>query len=117
STLSLLDETGLLTLTHNWFKPGRVATFGTLAGTITDDGTSVVGNAPGFRNEGDQDFRLAVGSANANAGTALAPEALPNDDIVAEYVKHLGSKPRSNDGVIDIGAFELEDGQPADLVI
>src|SRR5262249_27497597 len=65
STLSLLDETGVLDLTHNWFKPGRVSTFGTLAGTINDDGSSVVGNAPGFKNEAGQDFHLAVGSANA----------------------------------------------------
>src|SRR5688572_12532213 len=43
STLSLLDETGVLSLTHNWFKPGRVSTFGTLAGAITHDRPSVVG--------------------------------------------------------------------------
>ena len=77
STRSLLDETGVLDLTHNWFKPGRVATFGTLAGTINDDGTSVVGSAPGFRDEAGQDFRLAVGSANASAGAPLASQVAP----------------------------------------
>jgi hypothetical protein len=120
STLSLLDETGILSLTHNWFKPGRVSTFGTLAGTINDDGSSVVGASPGFRDEAAQDFRLAIGSANQNAGAPLAAVVLPEPGVGFEYVKHQGSKVRSNDGVLDIGAFELEDGQPPpvpDLVV
>ena len=117
STLSLLDETGVLDLSHNWFKPGRVSTFGTLTGVIHDDGTSVVGSAPGFRNEAAQDFRLAAGSANTNAGAPLAGEAIPENVLANEYVKHQGSKTRSNDGVLDIGAFELEDGQVPDLSI
>jgi len=120
STLSLLDETGILSLTHNWFKPGRVSTFGTLAGTINDDGSSVVSSTPGFRDEPGQDFRLAVGSANQNAGAPLAAVVLPEPGVGYEYVKHQGSKLRSNDGVLDIGAFELEDGQPppvSDLAI
>jgi hypothetical protein len=117
NTLSLLDDTGTLDLTHNWFKPGRVATFGTLSGVINDDGTSVVGSSPGFRDEAGQDFRLAVGSANVNAGTSLAPVLLPEPGLSRQYVKHQTSQPRSNDGVLDIGAFELEDGQPADLVV
>jgi hypothetical protein len=37
--------------------------------------------------------------------------------VSREYVKHQSSKPRSNDGVLDIGAFEMEDGQPADLAL
>ncbi len=117
STLSLLDETGVLDLTHNWFKPGRVATFGTLNGVINDDGTSVVGSSPGFRNEAGQDFGLAMTSANVNAGAVLAPDPLPEPGISREYVKHQSSRPRSSDGVLDIGAFEMEDGQPADLAI
>ena len=117
STLSLLDETGVLDLSHNWFKPGRVATFGTLAGVINDDGTSVVGNAPGFLDEPGQNFGLASTSANVNAGTVLAPDPLPEPTVSREYVKHQASQSRPNDGVLDIGAFEMEDGQPADLVL
>jgi putative Ig domain-containing protein len=116
NTLSLLDATGVLELSHNWFKPGRVATFGTLSGTINDDGTSVVGSSPGFRDEAGQDFRLAMNSPNVNAGTVLSPE-LPEPAISREYVKHQSSRPRSNDGILDIGAFEMEDGQPPDLSI
>jgi hypothetical protein len=117
STLSLLDATGILNLTHNWFKPGRVATFGTLSGTINDDGTSIVGSSPGFRNEAGQDFRLAVGAAAANAGTGLAPVLLPEPAIARQYVKHQNSEARPNDGVFDLGAFELTDGQVPNLVI
>lgn len=120
STLSLIDETGVLSLTHNWFKPGRVSTFGTLAGTINDDGSSVVGASPGFRNEAAQDFRLAAGSANVNTGAPLSAVVLPEAGVGFEYVKHQASKVRSSDGVLDIGAFELEDGQPPpvpDLVV
>jgi hypothetical protein len=117
STLSLLDATGVLDLTHNWFKPGRVATFGTLSGLINDDGTSLVGSSPGFRDEAGQDFRLAVGSAAANAGTGLAPVLLPEPGIARQYVKHQSSETRPNDGVFDLGAFELTDGQVPNLTI
>jgi hypothetical protein len=117
TTLSLLDETGILDLRHNWFKPGRAATFGTLAGVINDDCTSIVGSAPGFIDLPSQDFRLAVGSAAQNAGTGLASAVLPQHDLLFQYVKHQGSQPRANDGVFDLGAFELEDGQLPDLVV
>jgi hypothetical protein len=117
NTLSLVDATGVLNLTHNWFKPGRVSTFGTLTGVINDDGTSIVGSSPGFRDEAGQDFRLAVGSAAANAGTGLPAVLLPEPTIARQYVKHQGSELRPNDGVFDLGAFELTDGQVPDLVI
>ena len=117
STLSLVDATGILDLTHNWFKPGRVATFGTLSGTINDDGTSIVGNSPGFRDEAGQDFRPAVGSAVANAGTGLAAVLLPEPGISRQYVRHQNSETRPDDGVFDLGAFELTDGQVPNLVI
>ncbi len=110
TTLSLVDSNGRLELSHNWFKPGWVSTFGTLTGTITDDGTAVVGSSPGFVNEAAQDFRLADDSANVNAGTAQAGAVLPINDVVFEYVPHTGSAPRADDGLIDIGAFERDGG-------
>lgn len=117
TSLSLLDATGTLDLTHNWFKPGRVDTFGTLSGAIHDDGTSVVGSSPGFRDELNRNFRPAVGSTLVNAGAPLAAVLLPEPAISREYLEHQSNRSRSDDGVIDIGAFELEDGQPADLQI
>ena len=85
-----------------------------MSGAITDDGTSVIGNSPGFISEASQDFRLSQTSDAVNEGTALASGALP---VFSEYVKHLGSQARPNDGVADLGAFEMQDGQPADLVV
>ena len=117
NTLSLVDATGILDLTHNWFKPGRVATFGTLSGTINDDGTSVESGSPGFRDEPAQDFRLAMPSINVNKGAPLSPAVLPDHAVLWQYVKHQAFAARSNDGVADLGAYEMEDGQPADLVI
>ncbi len=112
--LSLLDDTGILNLTHNWFKAGYVGGFAGVSGMITDDGTSVLGNTPGFISEASQDFRLTQTADAVNEGTVLASGALP---VLSEYVKHLGSQARPNDGVPDLGAFEMQDGQPADLVV
>jgi Putative Ig domain len=112
--LSLLDDTGVLNLTHNWFKAGYVGGFSGVSGVITDDGTSVLGNTPGFISEASQDFRLTQTADAVNEGTGLASGALP---VFSEYVKHLGSQARPNDGVPDLGAFEMQDGQPADLVV
>ena len=93
STLSLLDATGILDLTHNWFKPGRVATFGTLAGTINDDGTSIVGSSPGLpRRSRHRTSAPRSDSAAANAGTGLAPALLPEPAIARQYVKHLAQR-------------------------
>lgn len=114
SNLSLLDDTGILNLTHNWFKAGYVGGFSAVSGAITDDGTSVIGNSPGFISEASQDFRLTQTSDAVNEGTVLASGALP---VVSEYVQHLGGQARPNDGVADLGAFEMQDGQPADLVV
>ncbi len=112
--LSLLDDTGILNLTHNWFKAGYVGGFSGVSGVITDDGTSVIGNTPGFISEAAQDFRLTQTSDAVNEGTGLAAGALP---ALSEYVPHQGSQVRPNDGVPDLGAFEMQDGQPADLVV
>lgn len=112
--LSLLDDTGILNLTHNWFKAGYVGGFSGVSGAITDDGTSVLGNTPGFISEASQDFRLTQTADAVNEGTVLASGALP---VSSEYVKHQGSQARPNDGVPDLGAFEMQDGQPADLTV
>jgi hypothetical protein len=108
STVSLLDASGVLDLTHNWFKPGWVTSFGSFNGTVNDDGTAVVGSAPGFMDEAAQDYRLAGGSACIDAGTALSPAVLPAHDVVRQYVKHLSSMFRLNLGNLDIGAYEVD---------
>jgi hypothetical protein len=107
----------VLDLLRNWFKPGYVISFGTFHGTVNDNNTSVLGSAPGFANEAGQDYHLASGSACVNMGIALNAAVLPVNDVVRQYVKHQGNEVRPNDGQLDIGAFELAGGPPADLVI
>jgi Putative Ig domain len=117
STLSLVDSSGVLNLSHNFFKPGYVATFGTLAGTINDDGTAVLGASPGFVDEVGQDYNLATGSNCVNAGTFLHPNVLPANDVTRQYVKHQSSEERLNDGALDIGAYERQASSPAPVLI
>ncbi len=117
-TQSLLDDTGILDISHNWLKPGWVSTFnGSLSGVINDDGTSVPGTTPGFLDESAQKFRLVAGAEVADAGTVLSPAVLPTHDITREYVKHQRGQNRPRDSAMDIGAFELAGGQIADLVL
>ena len=117
NTLSLVDADGVLNLSHNWFKPGYVTTFGTLTGTVNDNGTSVLGSAPGFVNEAGQDYNLAAGSACINAGTVLHANTFPANDVIRQYVKHQSSEARANDGARDIGAYERQSSTPAPLVL
>jgi hypothetical protein len=110
NTLALVDQSGILNLSHNWFKPGRVTTFGTLSGIINDDGTSVTDSSPGFTDEAGQDYRLAAGSSAINAGTTLHPAAASVHPVTQQYLKHQAGEPRPADGVLDIGAYETVSG-------
>jgi hypothetical protein len=95
-----------MNLSHNWFKPGRVNTHGSLSGVINDDGSSVTGSSPGFADEANQDLRLVSGSAAINAGTTLHASALPANAAAMQYVKHRSGESRPSDSALDIGAFE-----------
>jgi hypothetical protein len=105
NTVSLVDQSGILDFSHNWMKPGYVSTFGTLDGTIHDDGTSILGTSPGFVDAAAQDFHLALGSAAIDAGMALPSAVLPANGVYREYVKHLSSEARPSIGALDLGAF------------
>jgi hypothetical protein len=116
NTVALVDQSGTLYLSHNWFKPGWVSTFGTLDGLIVDDGTAVTGTSPGFLSEAAQDFRLASSSAAINAATALPSAALPAHAVVRQYVKHQAGGARPVNGTLDIGAYEFAPpASPCDL--
>jgi hypothetical protein len=107
NTLALLDQSGVLNLSHNWFKPGRVSTFGTLDGTINDDGTSITGTSPGFVDVASQNFQLASGAQVINAGAALNPAVLPDNNVIRQYVKHQSGQARPVNGALDLGAYEF----------
>jgi hypothetical protein len=103
----MLDADGVLALSHNWTKPGWVASHGGLSGVIDDDGSGVEGALPGFVDAGMQDFHLLEDSQAVDAGTDLDPDVLPDHDVVAQYREHQMEEPRPADGAPDLGAFEL----------
>jgi len=105
--LAMLDADGVLTLSHNWTKPGWVASHGGLSGVIDDDGSGVEGALPGFVDAGMQDFHLLEDSQAVDAGTDLHADVLPDHDVVAQYREHQMQEPRPADGAPDLGAFEL----------
>ena len=105
--LVVLDNTGRLTLTQNWFKTGWTrSSVNKPKGTITDNGT-VTGSSPGFVSEAGQDYHLASGSAAVDSGASLHAAVLPTHDVVREYVKHQTSTARTVSGSLDIGAYEF----------
>jgi len=117
NTLSLLDDTGVLNMSHTWFKPGSVNSFSAMTGTVNNDGTSVLGSAPGFVDEVGQDYNLAAGSGCINAGTFLHPNAFPSNDVTRQYLKHQSGQDRVNDGALDIGSYENQSSSPPPLVL
>jgi len=101
--LALLDQTGTLVATRNWFKTGWVASFS--GGSVTDAG-QVTGADPGFVDFAGADYGLAAGSPCIGQAVALAAACLPDHRPVLEYVKHQTWRGRVDDGAADLGAFE-----------
>ncbi len=107
ATLAISMYEGAVYLSHNWMKQGWVAShYEDFAGEVIDDGTTVTGETPGFVNEAAQDYHLAQGSPCIDAGRALAPRVLGDNDIKFQYTVERKGEPRPSDGKIDIGAFE-----------
>ena len=107
ANLALIDDTGILSISHNWFKPSWRISHGTATGTVINDGTSVHWTTPAFVDEAAQDFRLASNSFCINAGTTLHADALPANNVVRQYVRHQTSEARPVNGTLDIGAYEF----------
>lgn len=105
--LALVDADGMLALSHNWTKPGWVASHGGLSGVIDDDGSGVEGASPDFTDAAMQDFHLLEESQAVDAGSDLHPDVLPDHAVAAQYREHQMEEPRPADGAPDLGAFEL----------
>ncbi len=104
--LAMLDADGVLDLTHNWLKPGWVASHSGLSGVIHDDGSSVLAASPGFLDEAAANYRPAASSTARNAAGALASAVLPAHDLLTQYFEHQRYHHRPGEGALDIGAFE-----------
>lgn len=116
TSLAMMDDTGVVTISHNWMKSGWRTSHGTPTGTLNNNGTSVLGSSPGFVNEAGQDFRLLSTSTAVNASTTLHPNVLPTDNVVRQYVKHQLSEARPVSGVFDIGAYEFSATAPVQII-
>jgi hypothetical protein len=110
--LAMLDADGALALSHNWTKPGWVASHSGLSGVISDDGTGVQGTAPGFVDAAVQNFHLLESSNAVDAGGSLHSDVVPEHDPVWQYREHQALDPRPDDGPPDLGAFELPEPSP-----
>jgi hypothetical protein len=111
STLSWLDSTGILDISHNLLKSGWIAASSGLSGVLNNDGTSVQPASAGFIDLAAQDFHLRADSAARDAATGLHAEALPLHDITQQYVLHRAAGVRTAAGAArDIGAFEFTPG-------
>ncbi len=103
--LALLDQSGRLVATKNWLKTGWVASHSGGSVNLLDNG-QVTGSDPGFVDASTDNFELVAGSPCVGQGVGLLPASLPDHEPVLEYVRHLASRSRPDDGDVDIGAYE-----------
>jgi hypothetical protein len=106
NTLSIVDGSGFVNLSHNWLKPGWVNTFGTLTGVITND-ANVTGTSPPFLDEAAKQYFLASASICVNAGIAMHTDVVASSTApIRHYIPHQLNRPRPNYQGYDLGAYE-----------
>lgn len=104
--LGLVNKSGHLTLSHNWLNAGYAAAFDrNITGSVTDDGTNIAGDSPGFIDLAAQDFRLKPGSPCLERSSGLHPDAVAHA-VIRQYIKHQQGGPRVRPGTLDLGAFQ-----------
>ncbi len=104
--LAMLSSNGVLDLSHNWFSTGWVDSHDSFDGVLNDDNTGLGGAEPGFVDAAAQDFELAAGSPCLDVAGDLSAAALPDHQMLSQYVAHRGSVARPVEGAADLGAFE-----------
>ena len=106
NTLSIVDGSGFVNLSHNWLKPGWANTFGTLTGAITND-ANLTGTSPRFLDEAAKRYFLVSTSACVNAGSAMHGDVVASSNApIRHYMPHQLNVPRPNYQAWDIGAYE-----------
>lgn len=104
--LAITSGRGQISLRDNWLPAGwRPTHEATLEGTVTDAG-NLTGTEPGFADLAGQDFRPAAGSPCLDAAGPLAAAAAAAGPVILQYVPHLGSAARPQDGHLDVGALD-----------
>ncbi len=105
--LAMIGDNGTFNSQFNWLKTGWVDCHCTPNGTVNDLGNNINGIDPLFFDLNFQFFWPASNSPLIDMGTVLPSFLFPDHDIVQEYVQHQSSALRSNDGNMDIGAYEF----------
>lgn len=100
--LSILDETGIVSLSHNFLKPDWQGSHGELTGAIRAR-ENIEAVDPGFSDLRKFDFTLRAGSVAIDGGADPPPSRHPVD---VEFNGERGSRPRPVHGPLDLGAFE-----------
>ncbi len=104
--LALMNTNGVMDLQNNWLSADWVVSHSSFEGTLNDNGGNQEGSDPGFADPPGEDLSPGPGSPLIDAGGPLHPEAIPDHETLWQYLPHLGSVPRPEDGVPDLGAFE-----------
>jgi hypothetical protein len=110
--LAMLNSHGILNIRNNWFKAGWVESHqgGSYQGTVIDSGGILTGDLPGFADWNSEDYRLLEDSPCVDAGASLIAEALPDHNVIYQYIKHCLYENRPYDETFDIGAYEYYKG-------
>lgn len=115
--LALLSSNGQINIRHNWFKTQWRVSHSTFSGTITNDGSNIEGNIPGFVDFTKDDYHLGASSPATDAGTALHPDLLASHPLEYQYKYHRQGEKRADDNAIDIGAFEKKKVNLQNLIL
>ncbi len=116
SQFSMIDDTGIFNLHHNWLKTGWQDCFCTPSGTVNDMGNNITGTDPLFEDFDNQEFIPQEESLLVNNGEAIPSILLPDYDVLLEYVKHQEFSNRDIFQNIDIGAFEYDENLSAGAI-
>lgn len=114
SKFAILNDKGEITMKNNFIKPGWVVSHGSYDGTVNDLG-NLEAASPGFTDFEAMTLTLREKSPCIDAG-ALLEEAYFQDYMPEfEYVKHMESQERNENGIIDIGAYEAPMSESVEL--
>ncbi|TVP93929.1 MAG: polysaccharide-degrading enzyme [Planctomycetaceae bacterium] len=104
--LAILAEGGRADLFRNWIKPGWRVSHGGQGGQVRGIERLIEGDAPGFADDEDRDYRPVAGAPVAGAAEPLPPGLNAAHSVAFEYIPHRRQTPRPQDKSLSLGAFE-----------
>lgn len=104
--LAILTEGGRAELFRNWIKPGWRVSHGGQGGQVRGRERLIEGDAPGFADAEDRDYRPVEAAPTAGAAEPLPPTLNAEHPVEFEYIPHRGKAPRSQKKLLSLGALE-----------